>query len=192
MDFNSFKIILASKSPRRQALIKELGFPFEIRSADIAEIYPDDLVPEYIPRYLAELKAKPFEGSIREGEVLLTSDTIVLLDNQPIGKPKDSDDAREMLQALSGKTHTVVTGVCLTSTEKKSTFSELTKVHFNELSNEEIRYYVDTFKPMDKAGSYAIQEWIGYIGVRGIEGCYYNVMGLPLNRLYHELTPFLR
>ncbi len=180
-------IVLGSKSPRRQALVKELGIPTEVRVIEVEEIYPKDLDPEKVPVYLAELKAQAHLSKLKENEILLTSDTIVLLENEVIGKPKSIEEAKQLLAKLSGKSHTVITGVYLASKSKKVKFSSHTKVHFSTLSEEEIAYYVDKFQPMDKAGSYAIQEWIGYIGVQKIEGCYYNVMGLPLHDVYQHL-----
>ena len=184
---SNFKLVLGSKSPRRQALIQELGFPVEIRIKEVEENYPDDLPSEKVPEFLAKLKAVPLKDSLADNEILVTSDTIVLLEGDVIGKPKNAADAKEMLGRLSGKTHTVISGVCLTSNQKQYAFSSHTKVFFDELSKEEINHYVDTFQPMDKAGSYGIQEWIGYIGVSKIDGCFYNVMGLPLHDLYRKL-----
>lgn len=184
---SNLKLVLGSKSPRRQTLIQELGFPVEIRIKEVEEIYPDDLPSHQVPEFLAKLKASPLKNTLSDEEILVTSDTIVLLDGEVVGKPADSDAAKEMLSRLSGNTHTVISGVCLTSNKKQHSFSSHTKVFFDTLSSEEINHYVDTFQPMDKAGSYGIQEWIGYIGVSKIEGCYYNVMGLPLHDLYREL-----
>ncbi len=184
---SSFKLVLGSKSPRRQALIKELGFPVEVRIKEVEEIYPDDLPSQDVPEFLAKLKASPLQGSLSDEEILVTSDTIVLLDGEVVGKPADSSAAKQMLARLSGKTHTVISGVCLTSNKKQHSFSSHTKVFFNTLSSEDINHYVEMFQPMDKAGSYGIQEWVGYIGVSKIEGCYYNVMGLPLHDLYRAL-----
>ena len=190
MDHRSRRILLGSKSPRRQALIKELGFPVVTETAHVEEIYPSSLDPRKVPEYLAKLKAEPLIDHIDENDILLTSDTVVLLENEIIGKPKDLKDAFTILKRLSGKTHEVISGVSLKSLEKEVSFSEVTNVHFNVLSDEEIEFYLERFKPWDKAGSYAIQEWIGFIGVRGIQGCYYNVMGLPLSRVYAELKNF--
>lgn len=184
---SEIKLILGSKSPRRQSLIKELGFEVEIRQKEVEEIYPETLDSKMVPEYLSRLKAEPLIDSIKDNEVLVTSDTIVLLDDEVIGKPKSEKDAKEMIGRLSGRSHEVITGVCLTSIDKQITFSSTTHVEFDDLSQGEIDSYVDKFQPMDKAGSYAIQEWIGYIGVKGIRGCYYNVMGLPLNALYQSL-----
>ena len=183
----NIKIILASKSPRRQALIGELGIPFEVRLKEVDEIYPDDLNIYEVPEFLANLKSAPLKDELNSGEVLLTSDTVVLFENSIIGKPKNENESFEMISALAGNMHEVVTGVSLTSTEKHISFSSLTKVYFSPLTDDEIWHYIKTFNPMDKAGSYGIQEWIGYIGVRKIEGCYYNVMGLPLHDVYAML-----
>ncbi|MFT5778477.1 MAG: septum formation protein [Crocinitomicaceae bacterium] len=181
------KLVLGSKSPRRQALIQELGFPVEVRIKEVDEIYPDELAPEKVPEFLAQLKAEPLTDGLKQDEVLITSDTIVLLEGEVIGKPKSAEDARKMLRKLSGKTHAVITGVSMRSNEKHHSFSSVTNVFFSELTDDEIAHYVEKYSPMDKAGSYAIQEWIGYIGVAKIEGCYYNVMGLPLHDLNHNL-----
>ena len=184
---SKLKLVLGSKSPRRQSLILELGFPVEMRVKEVEEIYPGSLPPREVPEFLAELKSQPLVDTLQDNEILVTSDTIVLLDNEVIGKPESPEDAKRMLKRLSNHSHDVITGVCLTSKKKKHCFSSTTKVHFSEITPEEIEHYVNTFSPMDKAGSYAIQEWIGYIGVSGINGCYYNVMGLPLHDLYHAL-----
>ena len=180
-------LVLGSKSPRRQTLVKELGFPVEIRIQEVDEVYPDSISPRDVPAYLAKLKAQPLLSTLSTTEILLTSDTIVLLDGEVIGKPSSEEDAIHMLTKLSGKKHEVITGVYLGSLEKKIVFSVVTEVYFAELTEEEIGLYVRSHQPMDKAGSYAIQEWIGFIGVKRIEGCYYNVMGLPLSRVYSEL-----
>jgi septum formation protein len=184
------KLILGSKSPRRQALIGELGLPVEIRTEEVEEIYPDSLAPEDVPEYLAKLKAQPLVKTINDDEILVTSDTIVILDGAVIGKPKDRNHSIQMLRNLSGKTHTVITGVNLATKTKTHNFSSHTKVFFSELTEDEIVHYVDEHQPFDKAGSYGIQEWLGYIGVSKIEGCYYNVMGLPLHDLYKALKTF--
>lgn len=182
-----FKLILASKSPRRQALIAELGIPFEVRIKEVEENYPADLEPHKVPEFLAKLKAVPLRAELADQEVLLTSDTVVILDKQVLGKPADAEEAKKMLRSLSGKTHEVITGVSLLSLHEEVVFSSCTKVTFSALEDSEIDYYVAAFKPYDKAGSYGIQEWIGYIGVQKIEGCYYNVMGLPLHDVYRTL-----
>ena len=184
---DKIQLILASKSPRRQGLLKELGLPFEIRIKDVEEIYPDDLNLYEVPEYLAKLKASPFVDSLANNEVLITSDTVVLLDGKLLGKPKDKTDSIDMLGKISGKMHEVVTGVSLISNNHSYSFSTITKVYFSPLSQKEIEHYIHEYHPFDKAGSYGIQEWIGYIGVQKIEGCYYNVMGLPLHDLYKAI-----
>lgn len=181
------KIILGSKSPRRQQLVQEIGLPVELRIQEVDEVYPNDLPLDKIPEYLSELKAQPLLKELQDDEILLTSDTIVLLNGKVLGKPKDEEDAKAMIRQLSNNTHDVITGFHLTSKSKSHTASSITKVTFSELTEEEVSHYVDTFKPLDKAGSYGIQEWIGYIGVKGIEGCYYNVMGLPVSAIYQVL-----
>ncbi|MDG1148082.1 MAG: Maf family nucleotide pyrophosphatase [Crocinitomicaceae bacterium] len=184
---DKLKIVLASKSPRRQALIKELGFDFEIRTKEVEEIYPPELPPYKVPEFLAALKAVPIAPTLNHNEILLTSDTIVLAEGNILGKPKDKQEAFEMIQTLSGKSHEVITGVQLKSVDKLISFSSITTVYFSPLTTDEISFYIDKYKPMDKAGSYGIQEWIGYIGVSKIEGCYYNVMGLPIHDVYQAL-----
>lgn len=185
-------IILASGSPRRQQFFKDLGIDFEIRLKEVEEIYPPHLQAEEITNYLAELKANAFEGEINSGELLITSDTIVWHHNQCLGKPKDKEDAFRMLQSLSDATHEVITSVCFKTNKKTETFHEITKVTFQELSEEAIRYYLDHYKPFDKAGSYAIQEWIGYIGISKIEGSYTNVVGMPMHLVYQKLMNFVQ
>lgn len=184
---DKLKLILASKSPRRQSLIESLGFPFEVRIKEVDEVYPVELAPEKVPVFLAELKAQPLISQLIEGEVLITSDTVVINEGDILGKPKDAEDACNMLQSLSGKSHKVVTGVCIQSKSMKISFAETTIVHFSVLTEAEINYYIENFKPYDKAGSYGIQEWIGAIAVHKIEGCYYNVMGLPVHQVYKTL-----
>lgn len=181
------KIVLGSKSPRRQALIQELGFPVEIRTMEVEEDYPETLKKELVPEFLAEKKSLPLRQSIASNEMLLTSDTVVLINGEILGKPENAEGAKQMLRQLSGNTHEVITGVCLYHRQKTITFSATTKVFFSDLNDQEINHYVEQFKPFDKAGSYGIQEWIGYIGVRRIEGCYYNVMGLPLHDIYQQI-----
>ncbi len=187
---NSWNIILASKSPRRQNLLKELGFDFEIKTKEVAEIYPPTLKREQVALYLSELKATAFVVELKANDLVITSDTIVCLGEYIIGKPIDRKDAIKMLQLLSGNKHEVITAVTLLSKEKRISFYEVTEVYFKTLSLVEIEYYVDNFKPYDKAGSYGIQEWIGYIGIQKIVGSYFNVMGLPVFRLYEELVKF--
>lgn len=182
-----YKIILASKSPRRQELLKNIVPDFEIKTKNIEEVYPADLPSTEVPEYLSKLKTAPFLTTLKDNELLITSDTVVLLDNKIYGKPKDRQDAIEILKQLSGKVHQVITGVCLSTTASQKIFSSITNVHFKHLSLEEIEFFVDNFKPFDKAGAYAIQEWIGMIGIEKIDGDFFNVMGLPLQKLYQEL-----
>lgn len=186
------KLVLASNSPRRKELLKGLGYDFEVRIIDnIDESYPEGLPCRDIPCYIAEAKAEAYKPTLAEDELLITADTIVVLDGRVLGKPKDADDARRMLRALAGRTHQVITGVSLTAADRQRTFACVTDVEFAPLSDAEIDYYVERYKPLDKAGAYGIQEWIGFVAVRGINGSYFNVMGLPIQRLYTELRHFL-
>lgn len=187
----SYTIILASGSPRRQQFFKELDIDFEIRLKEVEEIYPPYLQAEEITNYLAELKAKAFDGELNPNEILVTSDTIVWHNNQCLGKPKNEEDAFKMLQSLSNSTHKVITSVCFKTNLKTETFYEVTKVTFRELSDEAIRYYLTNYKPFDKAGSYAIQEWIGYVGISKIEGSYTNVVGMPMHLVYQKMLTFV-
>ena len=180
-------IILASKSPRRQQLLQELNVQYEIRGKDIEEIYPPHLKGVEVPIFLSQLKANVFKDELKDNEVIITSDTIVWFNDEILGKPENREDAIKMLQKLSGNMHRVVTAVTLQETHRSTTFHEVTEVYFNKLSDSEITFYVDNFEPLDKAGSYGIQEWIGYIGIEKINGCFYNVMGLPLFRLNQYL-----
>ncbi len=184
------KIILASKSPRRQQLLKDIGIHFELRTKDIDESYPDHLQENEVALYISQKKADAFKNDLKEDELLITADTIVCLDKDVLGKPLDYNDAVNMLNKLSGKMHKVITGVSLVSINKTESFSVTTNVYFKSLSAEEIIYYLGHFKPYDKAGSYGIQEWIGYIGVEKIEGSYYNVMGLPIKEVYEAIVKF--
>ncbi len=183
-----YTLILASGSPRRQQFFKDLDLDFEIRLKEIEEIYPPELKAHEITNYLAELKASAFEGELNPNEILITSDTIVWHNNAALGKPKDEQDAFEILKSLSNATHEVITSVCFKTNEKVEILYEITKVTFNELSEESIRYYLENYKPYDKAGSYGIQEWIGFIGVSKIEGSYANVMGMPTDKVYEYLN----
>ncbi len=185
-----YKLILASTSPRRQLLMKEAGFRFEIRTKEIEEVYPSGLAVPQIPEFLSVLKAKAFRAELRADELLITADTIVCIHGKAIGKPADRQGAINMLKELSGNKHTVVTGLCLTTREKQTSYSVRTDVYFRTLEEEEIVYYVDRFRPFDKAGAYGIQEWIGYVGIEKIDGSFYNVMGLPLQTLYMGLKEF--
>lgn len=182
------KVILASKSPRRQELLKGLGITFEVRTKEVDESYSSTIKNEKVAEYLAQKKSAAFK--LNTNEILLTADTIVVLGNNILNKPKDFSEAEEMLTLLSGKTHQVITGVCIKSLEKEAVFSSSTKVQFKPLSITEIKHYINSCQPFDKAGAYGIQEWIGYIGIEKLEGCYYNVMGLPLSDLYQELQGF--
>ena len=188
--FKNYRIILASGSPRRQQFLKELDVDFEIQLKDIEEIYPEHLQAEEITNFLAKLKAEAFVSDLQNNDILITSDTIVWLNNKALGKPKDYEDAFEMLTEMSGTTHKVITSVCLKTIDKEVVFYEETLVTFTELSPEEIKYYLNNYKPFDKAGSYGIQEWIGLVAIQKIEGSYANVVGLPTHRLYEELMKF--
>lgn len=184
------KIILASGSPRRQQYCKELGLDFSIQLKEVEEIYPDDLTHHQITDFLAELKANAFENDLAENEILITSDTIVWHENKALGKPKDYDDAFQMIASMAGKTHEVITSVCIKTSLKSDIFHSITKVTFVNLTKEEIDYYISNYKPYDKAGSYGIQEWIGLIGISKIEGSYSNVVGLPVDKLYAKLKEY--
>lgn len=183
-----YKLILASSSPRRQQFFKDLDLDFEIRLKEIEEIFPAELEAEAITNYLAELKASAFDGELLENEILITSDTLVWHNNKALGKPKDSQDAIKILKSLSNATHEVITSVCFKTNISLHTIFEITKVSFNELSDEAINYYVENYKPFDKAGAYGIQEWIGFVGVIKIEGSYANVMGMPTDKVYEYLS----
>jgi len=183
-----YRLILASGSPRRQQFFKDLDLDFEIRLKEIEEVFPPELKAEEITNYLAELKAKAFEGELKENEILITSDTIVWHKNKALGKPKDAQDAFDILKSLSNATHEVITSVCFKTLTKTTTIYEVTKVTFNELSDEAIRYYIENYKPFDKAGAYGIQEWIGFVGVTKIEGSYANVMGMPTDKVFEYLN----
>lgn len=182
-------LLLGSKSPRRQDLLKEAGFNFELRLADVDEAFPASLKGEEVPAFLAALKSDhiPIKGN----ECLITADTVVCVDDTILNKAADAAEAREMLKILSGRAHWVHTGVCLRQGAKKLVFTESTEVYFRNLHSDEIDYYISNFQPFDKAGAYGIQEWIGYVGVERIEGCYYNVVGFPVSRFVVELRKFL-
>ena len=183
-----YHVILASNSPRRRELLAGLGIDFEVRTLpDIDESYPSDLMRGDIPLYIAKEKADAYRSKIGDNELVITADTIVWLDGEVLGKPIDREDAILMLNKLSGRTHQVYTGVALTTKEWQRSFFVETHVRFAPLKEENIIYYVDHFRPFDKAGAYGVQEWIGYIGVEGLEGSYYNVMGLPVQRLFKEI-----
>ncbi len=179
---------MASNSPRRKELLAGLGITYEVRTLpDVDESYPDTLQGADIPLYISREKANAYRALLKPGELMITADTIVWLDGQVLGKPRDREEAIQMLRHLSGNTHEVFTGVSLTTTAWRRSFSSQTAVTFTTLTEEEIAWYVDRFQPLDKAGAYGVQEWIGFIGVTHIAGSYYNIMGLPVQRLYREL-----
>ena len=187
-NLDKYQIILASNSPRRKELMSGLGVDYVVRTLpDVDESYPADLAGAAIPEYISRKKADAYRSIMQPGELLITADTIVWLDGKVLGKPEGREGAVEMLRSLSGKSHQVFTGVCLTTTEWQKSFTAASDVEFDVLSEEEIRYYVDKYQPMDKAGAYGVQEWIGYVGVKSISGSFYNIMGLPIQKLYGEL-----
>jgi septum formation protein len=190
-NLNKFKIILASRSPRRQQLLSELGLKFDVVIREYIETFPEGLNGEEIAKYVAHEKAVSFKNEISDNEIVIAADTIVWCNNRVLGKPVDLEDAIHILKEISGNTHEVITGVTIFSLSKELTFSDSTKVTFEALSEEEIRFYVDEFKPYDKAGAYGIQEWIGLIACSHIDGSYFNVVGLPVQRLYQELKNFV-
>ena len=183
-------LILGSSSPRRQELIKGLGLEVEIRIISVKEEYPDRLRHFEISDYLAQLKSIPFQETLAANDILITSDTIVWFENKALGKPKDNNDAFQMLKSLSGHTHEVITSVCFKSIGKEKTINSITKVTFKALSDSEINYYINNFTLLDKAGSYGVQDWIGQIAVTKIEGSYFNVMGFPIDKIYETLLTF--
>lgn len=185
-----YNVILASGSPRRQQFLRELDIDFEVRLKDVEEIYPDTLKEAAITDYLAELKASALLDTLSEDDILITSDTIVWHDNKALGKPKDYDDAFHMIKSLSGNTHKVITSVAIKTINKSIIFNEVTKVTFNKLTDDEIKFYLDNYKPFDKAGSYGIQEWIGLVAISKIEGSYSNVVGMPVDKVYQHLINF--
>ena len=185
-----FQLILGSGSPRRQELLKSLGFDFLIKPTNVDESFPIDLVAEEIPLYLAEKKADAYPDDLKETEILITADTIVWCEGKVFNKPANFAEGKKMLEALSGKMHEVFTGICLKSGNKQTTFYDVSKVYFKKLKPEEIEYYLINFTPYDKAGGYGVQDWLGYIGIDKIEGSFYNVMGLPVKDLYEELIKF--
>ena len=189
--FSDKKIILASQSPRRHNLLKGIGLDFDILTSDETdESFPREMNTDEVPVFLAKKKAKTFEKFIDDKTILITADTIVSLNGKILNKPTNRGDAENMLNLLSGNSHIVITGVCVKSLHKEICFSSHTTVYFNDLNKEEISYYLEEYQPFDKAGAYGIQEWIGYIGIKKIEGSYFNVMGLPVQRLYEELCQF--
>jgi len=188
----NYHLILGTKSPRRHQLMKDSGFQFDIIVPEnIEENYPENMELEQVPEFLAEVKASLFSEKIKDKDIIITADTIVIFNNKILGKPSDRNDAISMLKMMRGNPHVVITGVCLLSKKKKKIFSEKTTVFFKNFSNDEIIFYVDNYKPYDKAGSYGAQEWIGYVGIEKIEGSFFNVMGLPVYLLYIELEKFI-
>lgn len=188
---NGYRIILASNSPRRKELLAGIGIDFEVRVLQgIDESYPADLPIQDTAEYISRKKAAAYREQLADDELVITADTIVVLDDEVMGKPADEQEASSMLHKLSGRTHQVITGVTLTTKERQQSFSVLTDVTFKQLSDEEIDYYITHYHPMDKAGAYGIQEWIGYIGVTGLSGSYFNVMGLPVQRIYEALKTY--
>lgn len=190
---NKYKVILASNSPRRKELLAGLGMPFEVRvMQDIDESYPDDLPVSEVALYIAGRKADAYRETLADDELVITADTVVIVGDEILGKPVDEADAVRMLKLLSGCAHQVTTGVCLLTRETERRFAVTTDVTFKQLTNDEIHYYITRYKPFDKAGAYGIQEWIGYIGVTGLHGSYYNVMGLPVQRIYEAIQALNR
>lgn len=191
-DLKRYNVILASNSPRRRELLADLGIDFQVKTLKgVDESYPHDLPVLEIAEYISRKKAHAYKSQMSADQLIITADTVVILGDEVLGKPADDADARRMLRELSGKTHKVVTGVTLATTCNIKSFSAVTDVEFAPLSDEDINYYVDHYRPLDKAGAYGIQEWIGCMGVRHISGSFYNVMGLPLHRLYSELNQFI-
>ena len=189
MKSDKYRLILASNSPRRRELLAGLGLPFEVRVLnDIDESYPENMPATDVALYIAGKKADAYRSVIQPDELIITADTVVIVGDDILGKPTDEADAVHMLREISGRTHQVTTGVCLLTASQERRFAVTTDVTFKELSDEEIHYYIDHYHPYDKAGAYGIQEWIGYIGVTGLHGSYYNVMGLPVQRIYNELS----
>lgn len=188
-NLKKFKIVLASNSPRRKELLSELGVDYTVRTLpDVDESYPVQLTGEKIPAFIARKKAEAYKAIIQPDELIITADTIVWLNGQVLGKPESKEEAIEMLRLLSGRLHQVITGVCLTTSNWQKNFTAMTEVEFTTLTDEEITYYVERYSPLDKAGSYGVQEWIGLVGVESISGSYFNVMGLPVQKLYQELV----
>ena len=189
-NLKNYQLVLASKSPRRQHLLNEIGLDFRIYVSEVDEYFPPELGMTAIPEYLAELKANAVRNRLPENSLVIAADTIVWKDETVLGKPGNKEEALEMLRKLSGSQHQVITGVNIQSSTKKYSFHAVTEVWFDELTENEIAYYIDRFKPYDKAGGYGIQEWIGYVGIKKIEGSFYNVMGLPVHKVYQFLKKF--
>ena len=190
-NLSKYHVLLASKSPRRRELLAELRIPFDtVAIGGIDESYPQNLHSADVAQYISEKKGDAYRRIIHSNELIITSDTIVVLGDRVLGKPRDHGEARDMLRLLSGKVHKVITGVTITTKDRRTSFTTETEVKFSDLSEDDINYYVDSFEPLDKAGAYGIQEWIGCVGVEWIRGSFYNVMGLPVHRLYEELRLF--
>lgn len=190
-NLNKYHILLGSKSPRRRELLAELRIPFNcVGIGGIDESYPEDLNIMEVPQYLSNKKAQTYLNKIHENEMVITADTVVIKDGKIYGKPQSAEEAKKMIRELAGNVHKVVSGVCIATIDKRTSFTTETDVKFADLSDDEIEYYVDNFMPLDKAGAYGIQEWIGCIAVEWIKGSFYNVMGLPIHRLYQELKYF--
>lgn len=190
-NLKKYKIVLASNSPRRKELLGGLGLPFEVRTKQgIDESYPEGLNGEQIALHISKKKAEAYKSDMADDELIITADTIVYVDGEVLGKPKDKEDARRMFKLMSGREHQVITGVCVVAKEKTMQFASVTDVTFTQLEDEEIDYYINNYKPYDKAGAYGIQEWIGYVGITRIRGSYFNVVGLPVQRLYTALKQF--
>ena len=188
----SFRLILSSQSPRRRQLLSDAGIEYELAPRfECDEVFPEDLPAAEVAEYLSRLKSEAYPLQLEKNDILLTADTVVVAGGEVLGKPTDRADAIAIIEKLSGREHEVITGVTLRSADAVKSFSSHSKVYFRTLSQEEIEYYVDTYSPMDKAGAYGIQEWIGYVGIEGIEGSFYNVMGLPIQRVYCELNEFV-
>ena len=188
----NYDVVLASGSPRRQQLLTEMDIPFRIQTREVEEVFPDNLSPEAAVTFLSRLKIMAFrEDELNENSLLISADTLVVLNDKILGKPTGEEKAAEMLRQLSGKKHQVITGVCLRLHERIKTFTVSSSVYFKVLSEDEINYYINNYKPTDKAGAYGIQEWIGHAAIQKIEGSYFNIMGLPTHRLYEELSRFL-
>ncbi len=188
---NGLRLILASQSPRRKELMEGSRLPFEVAIYQVDESYPEQMAPKEVPEYLSQLKSNHYPTPLSESEILITADTVVLCEDEILGKPRSAEHAHQMLRKMAGRKHTVITGVTLRSKERSVSFSCQSKVQFAPLTDEEIEFYITEYSPFDKAGSYGIQEWIGYIAIEGIEGSFYNVMGLPIQKLYTELNKFI-
>ncbi|QCX38468.1 septum formation protein Maf [Aureibaculum algae] len=183
----NYNILLGSQSSRRKQFLRDLRIPFTTVSIDVDEDYPKYLHGNEITSYLAELKADAYDGTLEENDILITADTLVRVSGKVLGKPKNSEEAREMLNLLSEKQHEAISSICLKTNSKKTIISDTTTVHFKKLTDEEIDFYIDNYKPFDKAGAYGIQEWLGYVAVEKIEGSFYNVMGFPIHKFYTEM-----